>query len=71
MFEFLKQNNLTESEIKVVLQVVKGLSNREVSTNNGITEKTVKLHLTNVYSKIGINSRAQLIVKLIPYMGGQ
>lgn len=71
MFEFLKQNNLTESEIKVVLQVVKGLSNREVSTNIGITEKTVKLHLTNVYSKIGINSRAQLIVKLIPYMAGQ
>jgi DNA-binding NarL/FixJ family response regulator len=36
------------------------LSNREVAQKLFVTEKTVELHLTNAYRKLGIRSRFQL-----------
>ncbi len=51
---------LTAQEQKVADLVAKGLSNKKVGVELGITEKTVKFHLTKVYSKTGLN-RYQLI----------
>lgn len=54
---------LTTKETEVVQFLNKGLSNREIALQMNVTEKTVKFHLTNVYRKLGVKSRTQLIAK--------
>lgn len=54
-------SELSLREREVVELVVKGLSNREIGAMLFVTEKTVKFHLTNIFAKLGIRTRAQLI----------
>lgn len=42
--------------------VARGLNNREVADLLRISEETVRNHLTTVFSKLGVASRAQAIV---------
>jgi DNA-binding NarL/FixJ family response regulator len=51
---------LTPREIEIVRMVAKGKSNREIGTSLLITEGTVKIHLHNVYKKLGIDNRVDL-----------
>jgi DNA-binding NarL/FixJ family response regulator len=45
-----------------VLELAKGrLTNKEIGSVLGIQESTVKYHLTNIFSKLGINSREELL----------
>ena len=52
---------LTPREIEVMKMVAKGLSNKEIGGRLFIAEGTVKIHLHNVYEKLGINRRAELV----------
>ncbi len=49
---------LTPREVEVVRLVAAGKSNREVARDLVLSEKTVARHLSNVYTKLGISSRA-------------
>jgi DNA-binding NarL/FixJ family response regulator len=51
---------LTPREIDVVRMVAKGLSNKEIGGQLFIAEGTVKIHLHNIYEKLGIARRAEL-----------
>ena len=51
---------LTPAERRVCDLVVRDMSNREVAQTLFVTEKTVELHLTSAYRKLGIRSRFQL-----------
>ena len=51
---------LTRRELDIVASVVGGSSNRQIGYRCGITEKTVKRHLTNIYDKVGLSSRLEL-----------
>ena len=53
---------LTAREAEVLDGVARGLNNREVAELLRISEKTVRNHLTTVFSKLGIASRGQAIV---------
>ena len=53
---------LTPREREVVSAVVQGLSNREIATRLSVSEDTVKHHLTNIYDKLGLSSRVELVV---------
>ncbi|MFZ0715106.1 response regulator transcription factor, partial [Mycobacterium sp.] len=53
-------DSLTNSELKVVSLIAQGDSNRSVATQLHLSLYTVKNHVHNVFSKLGINSRAQL-----------
>lgn len=55
-------DGLTAREMEVLGSVARGLGNRELADLLRISEKTVRNHLTSVYSKLGITSRAQAIV---------
>jgi DNA-binding NarL/FixJ family response regulator len=48
---------LTPREREVLGLVGEGLSNREIARRLGITERTVKHHLTNVFQTIGVTDR--------------
>ncbi len=42
-----------------------GLRNKEVADKLGVSEATVKNHLTSVYSKLGVSDRLELILYAI------
>ncbi len=65
----LIQKGLSNRESEVAELVSKGLSNKEVANQLFVTEKTVKFHLTNIYKKMNVKSRAQLIVWCLPHLG--
>jgi len=51
---------LSTREGQVLTHLLGGKSNREISKELGISEKTVKNHLWKVYRKIGVRNRTQL-----------
>jgi DNA-binding CsgD family transcriptional regulator len=53
---------LTGRERKVLALVAAGLSNVEIGAKLFISEKTVRNHLTRIFDKLGVNSRARAIV---------
>ncbi|MGV0715063.1 AAA family ATPase [Mycolicibacterium sp. XJ662] len=58
--------SLTESELKVVSLIAQGASNRSVAQHLHLSPHTVKTHLHNAFSKLGITSRAQLAQRMRP-----
>lgn len=58
----LARRGLSNRECEVAEQVAQGFSNRAAADRLFISEKTVKFHLTNIYKRLNIKSRAQLIV---------
>ena len=50
---------LTSRETEVLTLVRKGLSNKQIGRRLGISERTVKAHLTSVYQRIGVADRTQ------------
>ena len=65
--DVLIQKGLSNRESEVAELVTKGMSNKEVANQLFVTEKTVKFHLTNIYKKMNVKSRAQLIVWCMPH----
>ena len=55
-------DRLTPQELQVALAVAEGASNREVAGRLFLSPKTIEFHLGNVYRKLGIRSRRELIV---------
>ena len=55
---------LSPAERRVAEAVVAGMTNREVAANLYVSEKTVEFHLHNVYRKLGVRSRTQLVRRL-------
>jgi FixJ family two-component response regulator len=51
---------LTERELEVLRQVVRGRMNKQIAADLGIHERTVKLHRTAVTTKVGVRSVAEL-----------
>jgi DNA-binding NarL/FixJ family response regulator len=50
---------LSERELEVLGCVAKGLPNKLIARSLGISEKTVKAHLTRIYQQIGVTDRTQ------------
>ena len=53
---------LTPRELELVALAAEGLRNKEIAERLSITEGTVKIHLHNVYEKLGVTGRPQLIL---------
>jgi DNA-binding NarL/FixJ family response regulator len=53
---------LTPREIELVKMVAQGLRNRVIAERLQISEGTVKIHLHNVYEKLGIDGRLELVL---------
>jgi DNA-binding NarL/FixJ family response regulator len=58
----LDPHELTPRERELVSLVAEGLRNEEVGRRLGITEKTVRNHLTAVFQKVGVSGRLELVV---------
>ena len=55
-------NSLTSREREIVLTLAEGLSNKDVGRKLNLSEGTVKVHLHNIYSKLGVKNRTALVV---------
>ncbi len=52
---------LTERELQVLTAVARGDRNKQIALQLGVTERTIKAHLTNTYNKLGVDSRAAAV----------
>jgi DNA-binding CsgD family transcriptional regulator len=59
------QYKLTRRETDMVRRVLDGLTNNEIAEDCGISEQTVKDHLSNIYVKCGVHNRFELICTLM------
>ncbi len=56
-------DELSEREMEIVRLLARGLSNREIAEQLVITEGTVKTHVSNILSKMGVRDRTQAVLK--------
>jgi DNA-binding NarL/FixJ family response regulator len=54
-----KIHTLTKREKDVLAELTKGKSNKEIALSLYITEKTVKTHISNIFSKLEVSDRTQ------------
>jgi len=57
--ERMSGSDLTGRELEVLQQIVAGKSNKEIGTQLNISEATVKSHINNILSKLGVTDRTQ------------
>ena len=57
--------SLTKREKDVFSLVSQGLANKVVASQLGVTEGTVKIHLHNIYQKLKVANRVELILGAI------
>ncbi|MCP4135552.1 MAG: PAS domain S-box protein [bacterium] len=55
-----KRFGLTAREIQIVLNILSGTTNLEIAQKLGVTERTVKTHITNIYNKLTVNNKIEL-----------
>ena len=59
--EFPERSDLTERELEVLHLVGRGLSNKEVAKAIGRMDETVKIHLKNIFAKLGASDRTEAV----------
>ena len=57
--------SISARELEILLLAARGLSNRQIATTLTISEATVKRHLANTYSKMGVHSRGEAMRKAL------
>jgi two-component system, NarL family, nitrate/nitrite response regulator NarL len=56
---------LTPREQQIAMAIADGRTNRDIAARLGITEQTVKNHLTSIFEKVGVDNRLQLGLALV------
>ncbi|WP_297474555.1 LuxR C-terminal-related transcriptional regulator [Ferrovum sp.] len=65
MFKKLSRWNFTDRQREIVLKVIRGESNREIAMALSVTEQTVKEHLRNIFDKVEVHRRSELISRIL------
>ena len=56
---------LTSREKRVFELLIDNMSTKDIASELGISEKTVRNHISNVMQKLGVNGRAGAVVELL------
>ena len=56
-------NQLSQRELEVLQLIEAGCSNAEISEHLFVSLNTVKTHVKNILSKLGVNNRTKAVVK--------
>lgn len=59
--DFTEKYKITQRELDVIEGIIKGKTTREISDELCISSRTVTTHLSNIYGKVNVNSRVQLV----------
>jgi len=60
----LIENRLSSKEKEVIMLILEGLTNDAIATKIDITVRTVKAHVSSIFSKLHVNDRVSLILLL-------
>lgn len=60
-----RETDLTERELEVLESLVRGERNKEIALRLGVTERTVRAHLSTIYMKLNVDSRALAVAVAI------
>jgi DNA-binding NarL/FixJ family response regulator len=58
----LRLESLTARENEILERIARGLDNTQIAAELGLSEKTVRNHVTRIFDKLGVASRPQAIV---------
>lgn len=61
----MSKSILTKREKEVFMLLVKNSTTKEIADELGISEKTVRNHISNAMQKLGVRGRAQAVIELI------
>jgi two-component system nitrate/nitrite response regulator NarP len=61
---------LSPRERQLINLVRKGLRNREIADQLGVTEGTIKVYLHAVFEKLGVSSRTELAIRADEFLAG-
>ena len=61
MLRKLQQIPLSGRERQIVILLMQGISNKKIAEHLFVSERTVKFHCTNLYKKLKIENRYELI----------
>lgn len=64
IFDVNKDPDFTDRELEVMDLVIKGKTNCHISEILNISERTVKFHVSNIFQKMNIESRVELVGKV-------
>jgi len=53
---------LTPQQFKVLMMVAQGMLNKQIAFDMGISEATVKAHVTAIMNKLGVSNRTQAVL---------
>ncbi len=56
----LQSDTLSPQQRRIVEAIVSGCSNKEIARDLSLSERTVKYHLTRIFSKLGVSGRMEL-----------
>ena len=62
-----EKNLLSEREIEVLKEIVRGKSNKEIGETLFVSEKTVKTHVSHILNKLEVTDRTQAVIYAIKY----
>lgn len=54
--------SLTPSQLKILIGLQQGRLNKQIAYDLGVTEATIKAHLTSVFRKLGVQNRTQAVI---------
>jgi two-component system, NarL family, response regulator YdfI len=55
------RETLTKRELEVLQLLAQGQANKQIAAALSISEHTVKFHISSIYSKLGVNNRAEVV----------
>ncbi|QKE40954.1 MAG: hypothetical protein HO274_06270 [Ferrovum myxofaciens] len=65
LFQRLCRWDFTDRQAEIVLKVIRGASNREIAVALSVSEQTVKEHLRNIFEKVKVRRRSELISRIL------
>lgn len=61
-------SELTQQQYRVLSCLVEGMLNKQIAHDMGITEATVKAHMTAIFRKLGVYNRTQVVIQMQPIL---
>lgn len=62
---------LTPRQVRVLMMLSEGLPTRQIASDLGVTEETVKAHVSDILQKLDVESRTQAVIEAAKIAGGE
>ena len=59
---------LSPAQMRVLVALARGELNKQIAYNLGLTERTVKAHMTAIFRKLGVANRVQALLAVRPLL---